>query len=108
MNKYGHFDDKNRQYVITRPDTPIPWINFLGSNEFYGILTNTAGGYTFYRDARLRRLTTDIIMFRWTVTAGIYTSKMVIPCGIPPGNRPIRLWTAMSAVTDWAIASLPE
>ncbi len=57
MNKYGHFDDKNRQYVITRPDTPLPWINFLGSHDFYGIISNTAGGYTFYRDARLRRLT---------------------------------------------------
>ena len=57
MNKYGHFDDEKRQYVITRPDTPLPWINFLGSNDFYGIISNTAGGYTFYRDARLRRLT---------------------------------------------------
>ncbi|MBN1479867.1 glycosyl transferase [candidate division KSB1 bacterium] len=57
MNSYGHFDDENKQYVITRPDTPLPWINYLGSNEFYGLISNTAGGYTFYKDARLRRLT---------------------------------------------------
>ncbi|HEY3330795.1 MAG TPA: hypothetical protein VGK19_12280 [Capsulimonadaceae bacterium] len=57
MNPYGHFDDDAREYVITRPDTPLPWINYLGSEEFFGIISNTAGGYCFYRDARLRRLT---------------------------------------------------
>ncbi|CAG0930373.1 cellobiose phosphorylase [Thermoflexales bacterium] len=55
--KYGHFDDVNREYVITQPDTPLPWINYLGSEEYFGIISNTAGGYSFYRDARLRRLT---------------------------------------------------
>ncbi|MEJ2756967.1 MAG: glycosyl transferase, partial [Anaerolineales bacterium] len=55
--KYGYFDDDRREYVITRPDTPLPWINYLGSEEFFGIITNTAGGYSFYKDARLRRLT---------------------------------------------------
>ena len=55
--KYGHFDDINREYVITQPDTPLPWINYLGSEEYFGIISNTAGGYSFYRDARLRRLT---------------------------------------------------
>ena len=55
--RYGHFDDTNREYVITRPDTPLPWINYLGSEEYFGIISNTAGGYSFYRDARLRRLT---------------------------------------------------
>jgi cellobiose phosphorylase len=54
---YGHFDDKNREYVITRPDTPTPWINYLGCEAYFGIVSNTAGGYSFYRDARLRRLT---------------------------------------------------
>ena len=57
MNSFGHFDDNNKQYVITRPDTPLPWLNYLGSNEFYGLISNTAGGYTFYKDARMRRLT---------------------------------------------------
>lgn len=57
MNKYGHFDDTSREYVITQPDTPLPWINYLGCEEFFGIISNTAGGYCFDRDARLRRLT---------------------------------------------------
>jgi cellobiose phosphorylase len=55
--RYGHFDDRRREYVITRPDTPLPWINFLGSEDYFGLISNTAGGYSFYRDARLRRLT---------------------------------------------------
>jgi len=55
--QYGHFDDKAREYVITRPDTPLPWINYLGCENYFGLISNTAGGYSFYRDARLRRLT---------------------------------------------------
>lgn len=55
--RYGHFDDVNREYVITRPDTPLPWINYLGCEAYFGIISNTAGGYSFYRDARLRRIT---------------------------------------------------
>jgi cellobiose phosphorylase len=55
--RYGHFDDERREYVITRPDTPLPWINYLGTEDYFGIISNTAGGYSFYRDARLRRLT---------------------------------------------------
>jgi cellobiose phosphorylase len=55
--RYGHFDDVRREYVITRPDTPLPWINYLGGEDFVGIISNTAGGYSFFRDARLRRLT---------------------------------------------------
>ena len=55
--KYGFFDDDAREYVITRPDTPYPWINYLGCDDFYGLLSNTSGGYCFYRDARMLRLT---------------------------------------------------
>jgi cellobiose phosphorylase len=55
--RYGHFDDQRREYVITRPDTPLPWINYLGSEAYFGLISNTAGGYSFYRDARLRRIT---------------------------------------------------
>ena len=54
--KFGYFDDAKREYVITRPDVPLPWINYLGSEDFFGLISNTAGGYCFYRDARLRRL----------------------------------------------------
>jgi cellobiose phosphorylase len=55
--RYGKFDDKNREYVITRPETPLPWINYLGCEAYFGIISNTAGGYSFYKDARLRRIT---------------------------------------------------
>ena len=55
--KYGYFDDKNREYVITEPKTPLPWINYLGCDDFFSIVSNTCGGYSFYKDARLLRLT---------------------------------------------------
>ena len=55
--KFGYFDDLNKEYVITTPTTPYPWINYLGTQEFFSIISNTAGGYAFYRDARLRRIT---------------------------------------------------
>ena len=55
--QFGHFDDAAREYVITTPHTPAPWINYLGSQEFFGLISHTAGGYAFYRDARMRRLT---------------------------------------------------
>lgn len=55
--KFGFFDDVRKEYVITTPKTPYPWINYLGSETFFGLISNTAGGYCFYRDARLRRLT---------------------------------------------------
>ncbi|GAB4436709.1 MAG: glycosyl transferase [Anaerolineae bacterium] len=55
--RYGYFNDTAREYVITRPDTPLPWLNYLGSQDYFGLISNTAGGYSFFRDARLRRLT---------------------------------------------------
>ena len=55
--QYGHFDDERREYVITTPTTPLPWINYLGSEDFFALVSNTAGGYCFYKDARLRRIT---------------------------------------------------
>ncbi len=55
--KFGHFDDQRKEYVITTPQTPYPWINYLGNESFFGLISNTSGGYCFYRDARLRRLT---------------------------------------------------
>ncbi len=55
--QFGYFDDAKREYVITTPRTPLPWINYLGNEDFFALLSNTAGGYCFYRDARLRRLT---------------------------------------------------
>ncbi|MDO5135653.1 MAG: glycosyl transferase [Eubacteriales bacterium] len=55
--KYGYFDDKNKEYVITTPRTPLPWINYLGSQDFFSLMSNTCGGYSFYKDAKLLRLT---------------------------------------------------
>jgi cellobiose phosphorylase len=55
--KYGFFDDERREYVIENPKTPWPWMNYLGSEEFFSLISNSAGGYCFYRDAKFRRLT---------------------------------------------------
>lgn len=55
--KYGYFNDANREYVVTTPRTPYPWINYLGTENFFSLVSNTGGGYCFYRDARLRRIT---------------------------------------------------
>ncbi|MDX9747671.1 MAG: glycosyl transferase, partial [Paludibacter sp.] len=55
--QYGHFDDSRREYVITNPRTPWPWINYLGNEDFFSLISNTAGGYSFYKDAKFRRIT---------------------------------------------------
>ena len=55
--RYGHFDDAHREYVITDPKTPWPWINYLGNEDFFSLISNTAGGYSFYKDAKFRRIT---------------------------------------------------
>ncbi len=55
--KFGYFDDMNREYVITNPKTPWPWINYLGNEEFFTLISNTGGGYSFYKDPRYRRIT---------------------------------------------------
>ena len=55
--QYGHFDDRAREFVITDPATPWPWINYLGTEDFFSLISGTAGGYSFYRDAKFRRLT---------------------------------------------------
>lgn len=55
--RFGHFDDKNREYVINTPHTPLPWINYLGQSSFFSLISNTCGGYSFYKDAKLRRIT---------------------------------------------------
>ena len=54
--KFGYFDDENKEYVITTPKTPYPWINYLGCENFFSLVSNTAGGYCFYKDARMRRI----------------------------------------------------
>ena len=56
MNSFGHFDDASREFAITRPDTPWPWINYMGTGDFFSLISNTAGGYCFCRDAKFRRI----------------------------------------------------
>ncbi|MBU0573938.1 MAG: glycosyl transferase, partial [Candidatus Margulisbacteria bacterium] len=55
--KYGYFDNEKKEYVLTRPDTPTPWINYIGGGEYGGIVSNTAGGYSFDRDPKNKRIT---------------------------------------------------
>lgn len=55
--QFGYFDDAKKEYVITSPKTPLPWINYLGSEDFFSLVSNTCGGYSFYKDAKLLRLT---------------------------------------------------
>ncbi len=55
--KFGYFDDRRREYVINNPRTPWPWINYLGNEDFFSLISNSAGGYSFYKDAKFRRIT---------------------------------------------------
>ena len=56
MKSFGHFDDMRKEYVIQSPQTPYPWINYLGTQAFFSLISNTAGGYCFCRDAKCRRI----------------------------------------------------
>ena len=71
--RYGYFDDVRREYVVTRPDTPLPWINYLGDDAYFGLISNTGSGYSFYRDARLRR----IIRYRYNDVPPDYGGRML-------------------------------
>lgn len=99
---FGHFDDNAKEYVITDPATPWPWINYLGSEDFFSLISNTAGGYSFFRDAKFRRLT----RYRYNGVpmddgGGISTSKMATPPrGIPDGSPARPRSTVTSAATD--------
>ena len=102
--KFGHFDDARKEYVITTPRTPLPWINYLGSEDFFSLVSNTAGGYSFYRDARMRRLT----RYRYNSSPlDMDGHHIYIKDGDTiwnPGWQPPRQsWTATPAATVWAI-----
>ena len=101
--KFGYFDDANKEYVITSPKTPLPWINYLGSENFFSLISNTCGGYSFYKDAKLLRLTRYLItMFLSTAMDTTTILKRAIPSGIPDGCQPRPIWTLMSVITVWA------
>lgn len=55
--RFGYFDDTRKEYIITTPFTPYPWINYLGNKDYFTLFSNTSGGYSFYKDARQRRMT---------------------------------------------------
>ena len=76
--EYGYFDHAAREYVITRPDTPTPWINYLGGNGFGGIISNTGGGLCFDGDPSNRRVTRYIC---------ISAMRKQVSTGRPPGSR---------------------
>ena len=107
--KFGYFDDAAKEYVITTPKTPLPWINYLGTNEFFSLISNTCGGYSFYKDAKLLRLT----RYRYNNVPydnnGKYYYIMAIPSGIRAGSQPRLLLTPTSAATVSVTAvSLPQ
>ena len=106
--KFGHFDDVHREYVIDTPRTPLPWINYLGSEDFFSLVSNTGGGYSFYRDARLRRIT----RYRYNnspldMEATASTSTTAARSGTPAGSPPRPSWIFTSAATVWVTASSP-
>lgn len=88
---YGYFDDHKREYVITRPDTPSPWLNYLGRGGFSGIISNTAGGLCFDGDPSYRRVTRYKFNNLPIDRPGRYlyirdkeTGDYGAPCGSPP------------------------
>src|SRR5437879_10738674 len=106
--KFGYFDDLKREYVITQPDTPLPWINYIGCQAYFGIISNTAGGYSFYRDARLRRLT----RYRYNNAPFDMGGRYIYvrdgeskSSGRPRGSRPVTTSKSTPAVTAWDTAS---
>ena len=95
--RYGYFDDVSREYVITTPETPSPWINYSGNQEFFSLISNTAGGYCFYKDARLRRITRYRYNNVPADTGGRYfyiREESVV--GHPPGTREEKAVTGTS------------
>ena len=104
--KFGFFDDANQEYVITTPKTPLPWINYLGCNDFFSLISNTCGGYTFYKDAKLLRLTRYRYNDIPADTNGKYFYMTEIPCGIPAGSLLKQSWilTNAATVSDTAVS----
>src|SRR5207237_7783225 len=90
---FGHFDDDAREYVITRPDTPLPWANYLGSEDYVGLITNTAGGYSYHRDARLRRLT----RYRYNAPPSDSGGRYLYVCDRETGDAWSPSWLPMRA-----------
>ena len=97
--KFGYFDDEKREYVITSPRTPYPWINYLGTEGFFSLISNTAGGYHFYKDARLRRIT----RYRYNNIPVDMGGRYMIQFGIQAGLQLKQSLTSINAVMVWDI-----
>ena len=99
--KFGYFDDEAREYVITTPRTPLPWINYLGSQDFFSLISNTGGGYSFYKDAKLLRIT----RYRYNdiPTENITISMITEPSGTRDSCHPARSWIPTNADMEWDI-----
>ena len=95
QKRYGHFDDQHREYVITDPQTPWPWINYLGNEDFFSLISNTAGGYSFYKDAKSSPVIATI-MYRWTMEVGISISRTATLSGTRGGSPARRHSTSTS------------
>ena len=106
--KFGFFDDANKEYVINSPKTPYPWINYLGNQGFFSLISNTAGGYCFYRDAKLQRL----LRYRYNAVPGDNGGRSIIlkrqawMHGIPAFCPPEPSWIIMNAAMAWVIPLL--
>lgn len=98
--KFGYFEDKNKEYVITSPKTPLPWINYLGCEDFFSLISNTGGGYSFYKDASFcASPDTATITFLWIPTDITTILTKTGRCGILAGCPLRQSLTAMSAAT---------
>ena len=73
---FGYFDDEKREYVITRPDTPAPWANYLGSPEYGALISNNAGGYSFARSGANGRI------LRYIFLTSLISRDAIFICGI--------------------------
>lgn len=103
--KFGYFDDKAKEYVITSPKTPLPWINYLGCEDFFSLISNTGGGYSFYKDAKHR-----LTRYRYNNipadSNGHYYYIKEKDTIWNPGWMPSRhLLTLTSVITAWATPS---
>ena len=101
--QFGHFDDAAKEYVITNPATPWPWINYLGNDGFFSLVSQTAGGYCFFKDAKFRR----ILRYRYNGVpmdaGGRYFYINDGSCVWSPyGSLYARRWTSTNAGTAWA------
>jgi cellobiose phosphorylase len=104
--RYGFFDDEKREYVIERPDTPYPWINYLGQENFFTLISHLGGGYSFYKDAKLLRLTRYRYNNVPTDAGGQYFYiNHGETCGLPVDGRSRRSLTPMGVGMGWGTPS---